>query len=66
MPEGNTNWRRRMLVRGARNLAAMRKTIARPTTSPADKKTLAEMIVKQEVLNKTLLGSLIFREDERT
>lgn len=43
-----------MLQGGRKRLQAMKKTVARPTTSPAGKKTLAEMIVAQSQLNDRL------------
>lgn len=43
-----------MLARGHKNLGAMQRAAAKPTTSPAGKKTLAETIAKQTAINKAL------------
>jgi hypothetical protein len=39
------------LARGKKNLSALKAVAAKPTTSPASKKTLEQMIVDQGVLN---------------
>jgi hypothetical protein len=53
-----TAQRKTHLSRGRKNLAAMKAAQANSKTSPAGKKTLAEMIVQQTMLNEKLEKAL--------